>query len=103
FDQDGDLDLVFVNYEDTVTLLRNDSPAGGRVVVELRGRQSSTHGVGASVFARTTQGRQARMLTVARGALSSSEPILHFGLGEDPVVQELEVRWPSGQVQRFEN
>jgi enediyne biosynthesis protein E4 len=101
FDNDGDMDLVFVNYDDTVTLLRNDSPSGGRIIVALQGRQSNSHGADARIFARTAQGVQSRLLTIARGALSSSEPVAHFGLGESKTVAELEVHWPSGHVQRF--
>jgi len=101
FDSDGDLDLVYVNFEDNVSLYRNDSPTGHSIVVELRGTASNRFGVGAQLFARTSQGVQLRTLTIARGALSSSEPVLHFGLGADAGVSELEIRWPSGAVQKL--
>ncbi|AOS45599.1 FG-GAP repeat protein [Lacunisphaera limnophila] len=100
FDRDGDLDLVYVNYEDTVSLYRNDSPAGNRLVIALRGTRGNAQAVGAQVTALTDQGRQTRRLTVARGALSSSEPILHFGLGASETVADLEIRWPGGLVQQ---
>lgn len=103
FDHDGDLDLVYVNYEDNVSLYRNDCPAGNSIIVALHGTGSNSHGVGAGVIAQTDQGRQSRRLTVARGALSSSEPVMHFGLGASPAVAGLEIRWPSGQVQKFSN
>ena len=48
-------------------------------------------------------GIQVRTLTLGRGFMSSSEPIVHFGLGEDAVIRRLTVRWPSGAVQTFEN
>ncbi|MFZ5495989.1 MAG: FG-GAP-like repeat-containing protein [Verrucomicrobiota bacterium] len=99
FDRDGDLDLVYVNYDDGVSLYRNDCPAGNSLVIELRGRGANTRAVGATVLATTSQGRQTRRLTVARGALSSSEPVLHFGLGGDTAATALEIRWPDGQVQ----
>jgi hypothetical protein len=38
---------------------------------------------------------------VSRGYLSSSEPILHFGLGNDTVIDRLTVSWPSGLTQTF--
>ena len=49
----------------------------------------------------TTSGVQVRQLVLARGALSSSEPILHFGLGSDTRVDRMTVDWPSGQTQTF--
>ncbi|MGY8719339.1 MAG: ASPIC/UnbV domain-containing protein, partial [Verrucomicrobiia bacterium] len=42
---------------------------------------------------------QVRELQPARGYLSSSEPVVHFGLGEYDIVERLEVRWPSGRIQ----
>ncbi|HCC59115.1 MAG TPA: RNA-binding protein, partial [Solibacterales bacterium] len=33
--------------------------------------------------------------------LSSNDPRLHFGLGERASVDRLEIRWPSGKVERF--
>ncbi len=103
FDNDGDLDLVYINYDDTISLYRNDCPAGNSIELELRGTVSNSHGVGARAFAHTDQGLQARELTVARGSLSSSQPIMHFGLGASDHVASLEIDWPSGQVQQFAN
>src|SRR5690606_38282996 len=101
--QDGDLDLVYVNFDDAVSLYRNDAPVGNSVVVQLKGTVGNRFGVGAQIIAHTEQGVQMRRLTVARGALSSSEPMLHLGLGASGSVAKLEVRWPSGHVQAFEN
>jgi hypothetical protein len=100
-DGDGDLDLVYANYERGVTVLRNDSDSGHRLIVALRGTQSNRFGVGAIVRIETASGVQVRPLVLARGYLSSSEPVLHFGLGEDTRVQRLTVAWPSGQTQTF--
>jgi hypothetical protein len=115
-DGDGDLDLVYANYEKGVTILRNDCDQGHSVVFELRGlsaplkalspskgTQSNRYGVGATVRIETAAGRQVRTLVLARGVLSNSEPILHFGLGDDTVIRRLTVEWPSGIVQEFEN
>ena len=100
-DGDGDLDLVYANYESGVTVLRNDSDSGHRLIVALRGTQSNRFGVGAIVRIETATGVQVRPLVLARGYLSSSEPVLHFGLGEDTRIQHLTVAWPSGQMQTF--
>lgn len=101
FDHDGDLDLVYVNYEDGISLYRNDCPTGNSLTIRLQGTADNRYGVGTTVLARSEQGVQMRRLSVARGALSSSDPVLHFGLGTGMAVGELEIRWPSGQVQIF--
>ena len=98
-DGDGDLDLVFGNYEAGATVLRNDSAEGNRVVIGLRGTRSNRFGIGATVRIETEAGVQVRPLTVARGYLSSSEPVAHFGLGDVERIRKVEVRWPSGTVQ----
>ena len=101
FDGDGDLDLVYANYQRGVTLLRNDSDAGHRLIVALRGTRSNRFGVGSTVRIETKTGVQVRTLVLARGYLSSSEPVLHFGLGEETLIKKLTVTWPDGQVQTF--
>lgn len=102
-DGDGDLDLVYTNYQAGATVLRNDSDSGHRIIVRLRGTTSNRHGVGATVRLESPAGVQVRQLVLARGYMSTSEPVLHFGLGTDEAVTRLEVTWPSGQKQNFEN
>ncbi|MDQ8187824.1 FG-GAP-like repeat-containing protein [Pelagicoccus sp. SDUM812002] len=100
FDNDGDLDLVYANYEDELSFYRNDSQSNS-LVIELDGTRSNSHGIGAQVVLETSQGTQIRKLTVARGVLSSSQAIAHFGLGGDTTAKSLTVYWPSGSVQTF--
>ncbi|MEO6567791.1 MAG: FG-GAP-like repeat-containing protein, partial [Opitutaceae bacterium] len=100
-DGDGDLDVVYANFQDGVTLLRNDSDSGHRLVVELKGTKSNRYGVGAVVRVETEAGVQVRPLVLARGLLSTSEPILHFGLGEQTRIKRLVVEWPNGLRQMF--
>jgi hypothetical protein len=101
FDGDGNLDLVFSNFNKGVSVMRNECDTGNRIVVSLRGTVSNRFGVGSTVRIRTASGVQVRQLVLARGYLSSSEPILHFGLGEDTRIDRLTVSWPSGFVQVF--
>jgi enediyne biosynthesis protein E4 len=100
---DGNLDIVYSNFHSGVTILRNDCDSGHVVNVYLRGTVSNRYGVGATVRVESALGLQARQLTLARGYMSSSEPMLHFGLGADTVIRRMVVTWPSGHVQTFEN
>ncbi len=100
-DGDGNMDLVYSNFEGGVTLLRNDSDQGHSIIVALRGTRSNRFGVGSTVHIQTNSGVQVRALVLARGVLSSSEPVLHFGLGEETRIRRLTVSWPSGHVQSF--
>ncbi len=98
---DGNLDIVYANYEGGVTVLRNDCDSGHAVNVDLRGTVSNRFGIGATVRVESQLGVQVRVLELARGYLSSSEPMVHFGLGGDAVIRRMTVTWPSGIVQTF--
>ena len=104
FDNDGDLDLVYLNFDGGLSVWRNDATAGRRLLVRLRGTRSNRFGAGAVVRIESpAAGRQARTLTIARGYASGSDLVAHFGLGDDPKVARLTVEWPSGIRQEFSN
>ena len=100
WDRDGDLDLVVTSVGGPVRLFENRSPtAGGFLVVEPReyGRSAP----GAVVILDLAGGRSlVRPLNPEAGYLTSSEPIVHFGIppGERPAA--LRVRWPDGSETR---
>ena len=41
-------------------------------------------------------------MTTSVGFMSSSDRRVHFGLGRETAIRELEIRWPSGGVQRLD-
>ena len=100
---DGNLDVVFSNFQSGVSVLRNDNDTGHRVMIDLRGTVSNRFGVGATVRIESALGLQVRQLWLARGYSSSSEPAVHFGLGNDTLIKRLTVTWPNGHAQTFEN
>ena len=65
--------------------------------VELAGQESNRNGIGARVITRSGDLQQIREI---RGGLGyyQDEMVAHFGLGDRTEVDELEIRWPSGQV-----
>lgn len=101
FDGDGDLDLVYANYEAGPTLLRNNRVDGNRLLVSLRGRTANRFGLGSVVRIETDAGVQVRPVTAARGYLSSQDTTVHFGLGSTSRIKHLRVTWPGGDVQTF--
>ncbi len=102
-DQDGDLDLVVNNFNEPVMVYRNGSTRGHRVKIRLRGRDCNRQGVGAMVRLETGSGIQVRYITLSRGYISSADPVVHFGLGSDEIIDKLEVHWPGGIVQESVN
>ncbi len=97
YDNDGDIDLLFINNGSPPVLLRNQggnrNPWWG---VQLEGRSSNRDGVGATVTVSTDRRRIVRQRTGGGSYQSSHDPRLHFGLLPDEKIQRVEIRWPSG-------
>jgi len=102
-DRDGDLDIVINNMNEPVAVYRNDSIGKNSTIIELKGNISNQYGIGSRITIETPSGKQVRQHILASGYMSSDEPLLHFGLGEDTVIQKLIIVWPSGLQQVFEN
>jgi hypothetical protein len=102
FDRDGRLDLVVTRLNEPAIVLWNRSPRRGHwIAFDLRGTRSNRDGIGAMVMIRTARGKQWNRRTAASGYGATSSRLVHFGLGEADRVDEVEIRWPSGAVQRI--
>jgi hypothetical protein len=102
-DDDGDLDIVVSTLDDRGRVLRNEGGnAGHWIELRLVGRRSNRDGIGAEVRLTTASG-QIRHATArtAGGYLSAGDRRVHLGLGEEKAIQSIEIRWPSGIVQRL--
>jgi hypothetical protein len=98
-DRDGDLDLVVTNFDECVSVFRNNGSAGNRLLVRLLGTKSNRWGIGTKVAMETAAGIQVRQLTLAQGFMSANEPLLHFGLGDTERLSRLIITWPNGHRQ----
>jgi hypothetical protein len=101
YDGDGRLDVLVTSLNDRPALLRNETAAGHWLSVALRGRRSNRDGIGARVVLEVAGRRQVRELHAGGSYLSQSELRAHFGLGDAGSAARLEVRWPSGVVDRL--
>ncbi|MEM7386496.1 MAG: VCBS repeat-containing protein, partial [Verrucomicrobiota bacterium] len=103
-DGDGDLDLAVNNFNGPPSLFKNTLSSRNRLTIKLVGQQSNRFGLGSTLTLRSKSGdTQSRFLTSARGFMSSPEPLVHFGLGEETIVAELTVQWPGGHKQSLTN
>jgi len=104
FDNDGDVDIVINNVDDTPTLLRNDVTRTNRwLKIKLEGSPSNRSGIGARV--KVVTGGHAQIDEVRSGGsyISQSDLRLHFGMGSATQADLVEIRWPSGHVDRVKN
>jgi enediyne biosynthesis protein E4 len=103
-DNDGRIDaVVSTNGGPAHILLNKTVTANHWITLHLTGHKSNRDGIGAVVKLTTSQGSQWVTATTSSGYLSSSDPRVHFGLGEIPVAESIEIRWPSGIVQTLTN
>jgi len=104
FDGDGRMDVVVTSMDHQAELWMNRSPhAGHWLGVALEGVKSNRDGIGALVKVTTKSGVQFNHQTSSVCYASSSYGPVHFGLGADAVADEIEIRWPSGIVQKLEH
>jgi len=102
YDDDGALDVYFTSSDDWNYLHRNDIAGylgNNWLKVKLQGTESNTFGIGALVTVKSGDTRLTEQLFAGGSFLSMDAPELHFGLGDNTVVSEIEVRWPSGIIQ----
>jgi Tfp pilus assembly protein PilF len=104
FDRDGDVDLAVMAARSSpqLRIFRNDfAGKGAHLVLRLAGTRSNRDAVGARVTVQTDRLRRTRTVQAGSGFLSQHSKDLLVGLGHSERLRELEVRWPSGLVQRF--
>lgn len=105
-DNDGDLDLVVNNLNDQATLWQNNTSETRHphyLKVRLKGEGKNTFGIGAKLYVQTAHGSQMQEEYLSRGFESSIDPVMHFGLGEDSLIQSLTVQWPGGRKSLLQN
>ena len=69
----------------------------------LQGTKSNRDGIGAKIKLTAGGLKQFDHVSTTAGYASSSAGPIHFGLAEATVVDEIEIRWPSGAVQVFKH
>jgi hypothetical protein len=98
-DNDGNIDLVIANLDDTPSILHNDGGSAGKwLTVELRGTRSNRFGLGARINVKAGDLEQIGEASTASGVFSASDSRVHFGLGAAKEA-DIEIRWPSDKVQ----
>jgi enediyne biosynthesis protein E4 len=102
YDNDGDVDLLVMNMNEPPSLLRNDyAGPNGWIAVKLVGTRSNRSGLGATVTL-VAAGRSTARAVLSQSSYYSHDDLrVHFGLGAARRADSIEVRWPSGMVDRL--
>lgn len=103
YDNDGDLDVLVLNVSDRCRLLRNDG--GNRnhwLEIHAIGTMSNRDAIGTRIRVTAGGKTQTRDIISSSGYLSQSDYRAHFGLGQNEIVETIEIRWPTGATQVLE-
>jgi hypothetical protein len=101
-DNDGDVDIVIADLDGLPQVLRNDGGnASNSVLIKTIGVKSNRDGIGANV--KIVSGDLTQIDEVRSGGsyLSQNDLRLHFGLEKRTKIDLIEVRWPSGAVDKI--
>jgi len=102
---DGKVDVVVSAIGSPAELLYNTSTDNNHwILIQTVGVKSNRDGIGTRIKLTTESGMvQYNHVTTAGSYASSSDKRVHFGLGADTQIKEIELRWPSGTVQVLRN
>jgi hypothetical protein len=103
-DNDGDVDLLIADLDGPPQLLRNDGGnTGNSILVKTIGVKSNRGGIGARVTVVAGDLTQTDQVRSGDSYISQSDLRLHFGLEKRAKVDSIQVRWPSGAVDKISN
>ena len=104
FDNDGDADVLASNNGEPPLLLRNQG--GNRnnwIGLNLVATKSNPAAVGAVITWQTGTVKRTRLKTGGGSYLSSHDPREILGVGAATKIDSVEIRWPSGKIDRLTN
>jgi hypothetical protein len=99
-DGDGRVDLVVLPQGSPLAFFRNGTRGGHCVTLRLQGTTSNRDAVGAVITARVGERTLRAWRTGGGSYQSASDGRIHFGLGDSNRADSVEVRWPSGRVDK---
>ncbi len=105
-DNDGDLDLVVNNINETATILRNNSERlenNHFIKFNLKGTKKNLTGLGTKILVSANGITQYQQNFLTRGYESSVDGQIHFGLGKASKIDSVTVIWPDDKTQMLYN
>jgi hypothetical protein len=95
--------IMVNNSHDPPSLLKNYGKHRNWILLKLVGTKSNRDGIGARATVRAGGNQQLQEVRSGGGYISQSDFRLHFGLGSATKIDVLEIRWPSGLVEKLED
>ena len=104
WNRDGRMDFAVSHIHDPFSLITNRTVWSNQsLVIRLIGRSGTREATGARVRARIAGSDVFRLVVAGDGYLVSNERAMLFPLPAGEVIEELEVEWPGGRVDKWLN
>lgn len=100
---DGNMDLILCNQGDPAQIYKNNGAEGNWIKIKFKGSKNNSFGIGCKIIAELENGNRLCEMQNTHGYQSSSEPIIHMGLGKNKGIKKLTAIWPGGAFQTLEN
>ena len=100
-DKDGDLDIIMNGFNEPVRVYRNDVSKSNAIRILLISDQKNSQSFGSRIEIEYDEQskKMFRYVSSSRGFMSSSESVVHFGLGKYDRADKVIIHWASGAVQ----
>jgi len=97
FNMDGGMDIFLANLNGAGNqLFMNTAPENNWIKFKVRGTTSNADGIGAKVQLKVGESYYIDEVHAGSGYASQSSSLLHFGIGQKEMVEELTITWPGG-------
>jgi enediyne biosynthesis protein E4 len=101
---DGRISAVISNMNAAPSLLVNQVRSTNHwIAIRTAGTKSNRDGIGARMTVKAGQRMLVNEVRSGSSYISNNDMRVHFGLGTADKIEWIEIRWPSGLVERFEN
>jgi hypothetical protein len=99
----GVLDVVVANQRGPLLLYKNTvDPKNQWIEFALEGTKSNRSAIGAQVTVHWNGQEQVQQVSGGSGFAAQNDRRLHFGLGKNPNIEKVTIRWPSGKIQTLD-
>lgn len=103
-DNDGNIDIVVEDLDASPMILKNEGDKNNHwITLELGARTGNPLSIGARIKVTTGKIVQTEEIRSGGSYLSQNDLRVHFGLGKATEIDEIEIRWNSGKIEKIKD
>ncbi|MDG2176830.1 MAG: CRTAC1 family protein [Gammaproteobacteria bacterium] len=104
YDRDGDIDIFVANNQQSPVLFRNDGGNDQNFLhIKVAGEDLNSEAIGARIYVTVGGSTQMREIYSGNNFISNNPAEAYFGIGNNDLIDEIRVIWPSGAEKNLVN